>query len=91
MATTDNLALRTWTLEDRGYDCNKHNVQWDCTAETLMDAIRMLDGYSSARYAQPINDVRGCSTLAVYQRTGHSADSWNKIGCVYVVSVRPAG
>lgn len=82
--------MQTWTLIDRGYDCDRHGQPWDCTAESFIAAVRMLDGFARAAYAQPINDVRGCSTVAVYRRISRAPDSYSKIGVVYVARVRDA-
>lgn len=87
--------LRTWLLEDRGYDCNEHRRRWYVTDYSLLAAIRQLDGFGAATYAQPINDVRGCSTYAVYadSKTGTFFGGWakSKIGVVYVIGQSVAG
>jgi hypothetical protein len=85
---TATKKLTTWTMCDRGYDCDKFGDYFDCTAETFIKAVRMLFNDDRIVLCNPINDVRGCSTFAAYVRCptgGHS-----KIGCGYIKSERPA-
>ena len=49
--------LMTYTLIDRGYDCTEHGAAQDCEAETLLDAIRQMDGFGSAAYAEPTSFI----------------------------------
>ncbi len=80
--------MKTWTMEDRGYDCNEHRGVVDCTAETWEEAVAMCLGLDRVSFTQPINDIKGCSTFAAYVPSptgGHT-----KVGVVYHIRTRDA-
>jgi hypothetical protein len=97
-ATMTTTELKTFRIESRTYDAGRPDPieTFDVTDSDFVSALRqMADVWGAAWgrivHAEPINDVPGCSTFAVYERApSDNGQGLNKIGCVYHVSTKPA-
>lgn len=74
--------LKTYLLRDVGYDADRRGQLWEITGHNLMGAIRQLDGFARAAFAEPI--APRASTYAVYvaAQGRHAGECATKVGCV---------
>ncbi len=79
MTTTETL--KTWRIRDRSGIAD--SPAYEITEESLVAAVRLLDGFERASHMEPINRIQGCHTYNVYRRAPRrSGADWERIGVV---------